>query len=250
MLTDFRNQIKEALTKRSEAVLPGVIWLIPVVFIFTLLFCLFSVYIVPSDKPADFNFQEGGTITAMSAIYLTLAAGFALAANLINIRWTGKQNWLWTILFLGFAFLAFDELMQFHERFDTLVMERLLPDIQFKGWNDLVVILYGVAAVPIMFLLLPKLLKYRHMLEIFIVGFVFYTIHTFIDSVQETATFTIVIFEESAKLLSVSFLSLGSLMGLIGNIWEYVPTHSTEKISSEENQLIETSGLQIETVKT
>lgn len=222
MIKNFREQINDALKLRREKDSPRVLWLILTVFFFTVTYCILAVYAVPSDKPPDFNFQEGGAITALSAIYLTLACGFAIGSNLLHKRAVGKYQLLWTILAFGFAFLAFDELLQFHERADRLFFERIFSESAFSGWNDLIVIMYGVIAIPVMIYLLPALLRYRFVLELFVISFLFYALHTTIDSVQETSTLTTIIFEESAKLLSVSLLMLGSFTGFFANVRQYV----------------------------
>ncbi len=220
MIKEFAIQLKDALKARKRAVLPAIRWMIPAVAIFTLLFCVSAVYLVPGDKPANLHFQEGGAITAMSAIFLALACGFAIASNLIYLRIKGKHQLLWIIMALGFGFLAFDELLMFHERVGRIVIERIMPQTVFRNWNDVIVIMYGVIAVPLMILLLPRLLKYRLVLELFVVGFLFYAVHTFIDSTTEPKTLTSDILEESAKLFSVAFLALGSFTGFIGNVWQ------------------------------
>ncbi|MDH3530024.1 MAG: hypothetical protein OEQ28_10695 [Acidobacteriota bacterium] len=199
------------------------------VAVFTFLFCIFSVYVVPGDKPPEFNFQEGGAVTALSAIYLTLSCAFAYAANLIHFRKTGSHQILWLILAAGFAFLAFDELMQFHERFGRIVIDRIIPRTFFRNWNDAIVILYGFIALPIMVLLLPKILKYRMVIELFAVSFAFYVIHTAIDSIVDPPTLTSNILEESAKLFSTAFMFLGAYAGLLGNTWLYIGEPDSRK---------------------
>ena len=215
---NYKQQIKEALNSRKSGRGQGCHWLVIAISLFTFVYCISSVIVVPGDKAPDFNFQEGGAITALSAVYLSLACGFSIACALIYKKVNASINWLWVILALGFGFLAFDELLQFHERFDRLVFERLISKDIFSGWNDAIVVMYGVIAIPVMIVLLPKILKYRMVLELFALSFCFYFVHTFIDSVQEEATFSIVVVEESAKLFSVAFLALGSFVGLMNVI--------------------------------
>ena len=63
---------------------------------------------------------------------------------------------------------------------------------------------------------LPDILRYRMVLELFVVAFVFYVLHTVIDSTQEPYTTTSVILEESAKLFCGTFLALGAFIGFLG----------------------------------
>ena len=84
------------------------------------------------------------------------------------------------------------------------------------SWNDVIVILYGVVALPVVLALLPDILRYRMVLELFVIAFVFYVLHTLIDSTQEPYTTTSVILEESAKLFCGAFLALGAFIGFLG----------------------------------
>ena len=242
----FRQRLKDAIRVRRRAKLPNIGWLVLGMAALTVLYCFLAIYLVPSNKPPDFNFQEGGAVTALSAIYLASACGLAIAANLIHRRAEGRHQWFWTILAGGLAFLAFDELLQFHERVDRLVIERLLPEAGFQSWNDLIVVIYGLVAVLIMFFLLPALLKYRMVPELFAVAFIFYAIHTLIDSVQTTSTLTSIVLEESAKLVSVAFLALGTLAGFLGNLRAFVKVPADKQILSEP----ETARLPSDSLKT
>ncbi len=236
MIKNFRKEIKEAIRHRQETDFPSIFRVVPVVVIFTFLYCLMSVYVVPPGKPPDFNFQEEGAMTALSMLYLSMACSFAIGSNLIHIRAKGRHQWVWTILALGFAFLAFDELLQFHERFGRIVIDQIIPRMFFRNWNDAIVVIYGVIAVPVMLMLLPGLLRYRKVFELFVIAFIFYAIHTFIDSTQEPATLTSIIFEESAKLFSVAFLAMASFTGLLTNVWHFSEAEKTSVKSSTVEQ--------------
>lgn len=236
MLKDFRKNLKNALRIRRNAELPGFGWLVPAAVVFTFIYCVLAIFLVPGDKPPEFNFQEGGMIMALSAITLAAAAGFALTADLIHFRDTGKHQWLWLIFAAGFVYLSFDELVQFHERADNLVLERIFPPEIFQNWNDMIVVMYGVIAIPVVFVLLPTLLKYRHVPEMFFVAFVFYAIHTFIDSTQDPATLTSQIFEESAKAFSTVFLLLGAFNGVLANIGQNSDLAAKANVELEKNE--------------
>ncbi len=57
-------------------------------------------------------------------------------------------------------------------------------------------------------------------LEMFAIAFVFYGIHTFIDSTAEPRTSASAMLEESAKLLSGAFLVIGTFIGFVGVLWK------------------------------
>ena len=65
------------------------------------------------------------------------------------------------------------------------------------------------------------------LLEMFTVGFLFYILHTYIDSTNEPRTVTSAIFEESSKLYCVMFLALGAIAGFIGEISALAPRDSS-----------------------
>ncbi len=230
MTKNYRKQIRESLSSRRHAMLPGMVPLLSTVVIFTAFYCVLAVYAVPSDKPPEFNFQdESGAVTALSALFMALACGFAIASNAIHLRSRGSHQWLWVIFAAGLAFLAFDEVSQIHERFGRIVTKSVIPLEIFRNWNDAIVISYGVVALPLALLLLPRLLRYRIVPEAFAAAFLFYAIHTLIDSTQEPPTLTSIILEESAKLFSAAFLAIGTFAGLIGNIWKYAEMGSEGK---------------------
>lgn len=229
MFRDFRKKIDGALRERREAGEWEFYRLIPFAAAFTFFYCVAAVYLVPAGKPPEFNFQEGGMIAALSVVCLALGAGLALAAALIRFRTRGKYDNLWLIVAAGFLFLAFDEVLQFHERADRLVFEKIISPEIFQNWNDLIVAAYGGVALLVMAALLPRILSYRAVPETFAAAFVFYAIHTLIDSMQTSATLQSQIFEESAKAFSVVFLALGALAGLSGNLRRYVSAGASEE---------------------
>ena len=110
-----------------------------------------------------------------------------------------------------------DELLEFHERFGRYLDGRHLTGLasSFRGWNDIVVIAYGIAALVGLVFFLPTALKYPRFLELIGVAFFFYLIHTVIDSTQEPPTTTSVVLEESAKLLSSAMLAVTQYVGVL-----------------------------------
>ncbi len=82
---------------------------------------------------------------------------------------------------LGFGFLALDELIGFHERLGIIIGYYAYSSV-FRNWNDVIVILYGVIALPFIVVFLSHIMRHRMLLELFIVAFIFYSLHTLIDS--------------------------------------------------------------------
>ncbi|NOY66307.1 MAG: hypothetical protein GXP13_02710 [Gammaproteobacteria bacterium] len=219
MNKSFRNNLREAIIYRKQADLPRIAFIIVAVVIFTLSYISYSIYFTPRGKSIEYHFiSESGAITALSVIFLSMACSFSIGSLVINIRLKGRHVLLWTIMATGFGILAFDELLQFHENFGYFI-GHYVDSGSFRNWNDIIVILYGVIALPIIAVLLPGIMRHRMLLELFAIGFLFYAIHTAIDSMYEPRTTGSVIFEESAKLFSVSFLALGTFVGFVGTIW-------------------------------
>ena len=88
-----------------------------------------------------------------------------------------------------------------------------------RRWNDIIVLLYGIVALSIALVLLPDILRYKMLLELFVIAFIFYAIHTLIDSTQDPRTTVSAILEESAKLFCCTFLALGTFIGFLGIFW-------------------------------
>ncbi|MCP4747415.1 MAG: hypothetical protein GY874_14930 [Desulfobacteraceae bacterium] len=224
MVKRFSAHLREAMIYRRQTKLPNVVLIFSIVTTCILAYILLALIAIPSDAPREFNFiSEKGAITVLSAILLSMASAFSMASLMMLVRAKDRHIWLWIIMTFGFAFLAFDELLQFHERAGRILDNYIGPGM-FRTWDDVVVILYGVIALPIMVALLPNLIRFRMVIEIFAVSFLFYGIHTLIDSTQEPRTTMSVILEESAKLFSVEFLAIGAFVGYLGIVWNFAPS--------------------------
>ena len=224
MIHRFRDRLREAVIHQRQMKIPNVSLIIAIAVACTLAFILIATVIIPPDATrAFYSIGEHGPITALSAILLAMASTFSLASIVVLVRANNRHIWLWIIMTLGFAFFAFDELLTLHERAGAIIERYAAPGI-FRNWNDVIVILYGVAALPIMVALLPNLMRYRIVIELFAVAFVFYGIHTLIDATQEPRTVTSAILEESCKLFSVEFLAIGAFVGFLGVLWNCAPS--------------------------
>lgn len=188
--------------------------------VYTLLFILLAILLHPEGKTLDYHFySERGLVTAMSAIYLAMASAFSLGTIVVHIRTNVADIWPWVIMTVGFLFLALDETAQFHERLGVLIGDEVDSGM-FRNWNDVIVILYGFIALPVVVVLMPSLLRYRVTIELFLLAFVFYVIHTLVDSTQDPSTTLSIIIEESAKLYCGAFLALSMFFSFLGALWK------------------------------
>lgn len=162
----------------------------------------------------EFHFvEERGAVTALSAILLAMAAALSAATAFLARTESKSHVMLWTLFAGGFLFLSLDELMQFHERVGYWLDDRVAL-ASFRGWNDLVVIAYGIVALPVAAILMPKILSYPRLVEMLGTAFTFYAFHTLIDTLQEPPTTVSIIIEESSKVLCAGFLVLTAFTGL------------------------------------
>lgn len=219
---DFSTALKAALAERkalgtNRFITYGVV----LAAIATGVYIVLSILIAPSYEPAE-QFTEGGTITALSSVYLAMAGAAALAGFYLLSDRPGIGKFFWLIAGLGLAFLSLDELVQIHERIDMIVSSTSIgaPET-FRNWNDLVVILYGVGGLAIGLAFLPELLRIPRVLEMYATGFAFYLVHTVIDTVTTNPTPLTIICEESAKLMCVMMLLLASITAVTAMIDAY-----------------------------
>lgn len=181
-------------------------------------YIVLAVVLVPPNEPDPaFNFvDERGAVTALSAVFLAAGCAFAFATFLFQTSPDRMVQGVWLLATVALGFLVLDELLQFHERAGNLI-ERFLPSgpSGVRGWNDVVVILYGVIAIPVGLALLPVLARYPIFLKTMVAAFVFYVIHTATDSLAEPETFTSLVIEESAKLYCSALIALACLSALL-----------------------------------
>ena len=216
MRKSYGIRVREALGERRDVEINGVWWIVALVVAATIGYIVLALIVIPGDEPREYHFiNEDGAVTALSAFYLVTAAAFSIC-TFVSLREVGDSNGkIWLLFAAGFSFLAFDEMLLFHERVGAFV-DRFSESGEFRSWNDIVVILYGTIAILIMVVIFPALLRWRLVLEMFGTAFVFYGVHTLIDSVSEPPTTWSVILEESAKLMCGAFLVLGSFCGFVG----------------------------------
>ena len=134
-----------------------------------------------------------------------------------------KQSLFVEVVLLGNLFRIFvvDELLEFHELIGGIV-GRVSSSGAFRSWNDIVVIVYGIAALPIIAVILPEIIRFPRVLRMFAIAFGFYVFHTLIDSISDPPTLGSVIAEEACKLLCGAFLASGSFVGFANVVWKHI----------------------------
>jgi len=181
-----------------------------------------SLVAAPGDRPM-FHFGEDGAVTALSTVFMAMAAALALAVFYLRLADWSSGVLFWLVLAAGFAFLAIDEQLMLHERGGALLEETALGTPEtFRNWNDLIVIAYGAVALAFGALFAREILRCRTFALLFGIAFAFYAVHTGIDAVLSSDVAWKDAPEESAKLFCALFLFLAvcarfvSLAGALG----------------------------------
>jgi hypothetical protein len=237
LLHSYLAAVSDALSHRRELRVPGLNLVIAGMCSLILAYLTLAVLIRIPTGMLEFHFvNERGAVTARSAILLAMAAALSLASAFLARTQSRSHVILWVLFSSGFLFLSLDELLQFHERVGYWLDDRVaLP--AFRGWNDLVVIAYGMVALPVAACMLPKILSYPRLAEMLATAFAFYVFHTVIDTLQEPPTSASIILEESAKVLCAGFLVLTAFTGLArlaGSVESATQSTSTNPKTSDQ----------------
>lgn len=207
---------RSLLAQRKEIRIPSTNCLIGLL-VASVLFYIFLAVLVGPENRRELHFRsEEGAITALSAIFLAMASGFAGVSFFLSPPETKMSRYFWLIAALGLGFLSLDELLGFHERVDDWITVIIGDSQTFRNWNDLIVIGYGLIAIPVFIFFLPEIFRYPQIAETLAVAFLFFCIHTAIDSIQEPPTTLSVILEESAKLFSTAFFATSMFISILG----------------------------------
>lgn len=167
-----------------------------------------SIIFSPISDPV-FHFGEDGAITALSSVIMAMSGAIAAIIFYLRIPDLNFGSLFWLALSAGCIFLSLDEQLMFHERSGHLIESGIGESTFFRNWNDLIVIGYGIIALAIAALFGREILKCRIFAVFFATAFVFYVIHTGIDSIVPNSFVWKDIPEESAKLMCVFALFLG-----------------------------------------
>ena len=217
----FLNNIHAFYEERKRFFKPEIIVFSIITIAATFIFICFSVLLHPDGAKFSYHFfLEEGSITISSATSLSIACLLAYACFFMKSSLDKRQKIFFLILALALTYLALDEVMQFHEKLGEYFhnyrfMRKITHLLQIRGWNDMVVIIYGIAALPVLIYFLPKIVQLPFVAEYFTVAFICYIIHTSLDAFVEPPTTPSQIIEESMKLCTSVFLVLGLISVLI-----------------------------------
>ncbi len=223
-IASYVQSVRSALKSRKLIVAPSLARVCLPVALVLLVILVCCVFIAP-EADVDFHFrEEEGIVTTLSAISLSMASGFAGACFLTEGKpGHGLRLW-WLLTCLGFFFFACDELLRFHEHAGTYVRQHMFgrPTHFFRNWNDLIVILYGVVALPVIGFFFPRILRLPLHMELLAVAFLAYCVHTGVDVLPHGDGFVGRIMssipssipEESAKLFASTFFAVAMLNAL------------------------------------
>jgi len=163
------------------------------------------------------HFIEGGLITWLNALQLLLTAVIALAVfgkRLKQARVAGESARFWLLVSVGSLFLAFDEVLTFHESLGQFLRESHLPRLPLlNGWGDAVLLVYGIVVLLICWRYRRELLADPQSFRFLALGALFLVISELDDffGVHEgRERFWWSVTEESFKLMG-----FGALLGAV-----------------------------------
>jgi len=216
MITMFQRRYREALAQRSQVTLPNLIKPLVLLAIGTLVYLGIAVMIAPENQPGRNFIREGGMVTTLSAIFLALASVFSgISIKLLRER-KDLLRFFWLLATASFAFLFLDELIGFHEMTGRYLDPAVGVPEGFRRWDDIVVIIYGIIALFVMAGFLPEIFRYPRVMELMGVAFLFYFIHTLVDSISVPRTDLSAIIEESAKVFCAEYLAISMFVAMLG----------------------------------
>ena len=217
-LSTYTEAITASFEERERSHTAPIILFVALLLLYWAVFVGIALWTGTEAKPHK-QFLERGSVTAMSAIFLAMASGLALACFILRFKSKDFGRWFWLLLFLGFLFLALDELLQFHERVGIIISKSIVgPTTSFRSWDDVIVIGYGVVALVPLVVFLPEVLRFFRVAELLGVGLGLYATTTAIDSLVLGSASSKVIPEESVKLLSDGFFALALLAALLAMV--------------------------------
>jgi hypothetical protein len=177
----------------------------------------------PNGTALPYNFKsERGSITLLSSGMFLVAACLA-GFTLLTVRAErGRPRMLWFALTAAMAYFAIDEVMGFHEAAGELLDENV-PKGPFRTYNDVVVIVYGLIAVPLALLLWREVVRYQRLLTMLLIAGVLYVGTSSVDTLTADATATSTVIEEGIKVCCSTYFALSMLTGLVAARWMYRP---------------------------
>lgn len=216
MISMFKSSYREALSQRAQLTAPDLTKPLVLLAVATLVYLGIAVLIAPADQPGRYFIKEGGMVTTLSAIFLALASIFAGISFKLSRKRKDLLRFFWLLSTVGFAFLFLDELIGFHEMTGRYLDPTVGVPEGFRRWDDIVVIIYGIIALIFMAGFLPEIFRYPRVMGMMGVAFIFYFIHTLVDSISVPRTDLSAIIEESAKIFCVEYLAIAMFVAQIG----------------------------------
>ncbi len=219
-LTNVQTELRAGIAEHQATVGRRMIPLSIGLSVLVAVYIVIAIFLIPPNESRDFNFvNERGAITALSAMFLAMACGFSCASFLISVGLPRAVRCFWLIVSVALAFLVLDELLEFHERIgdrlDRIDLLGWTSSGMIRGWNDVIVILYGVVALPLGLFILPTMARFPSFVKLICIAFSCYVVHTTIDTLVQPPTTPSVVCEESAKLYCSLFIALACLSGLL-----------------------------------
>lgn len=197
-LESVRSSYREGLAEPRLPVVARAIWLYSAV----LLLCVIGWLVGPEQKP-HLVFREGAPADGLSAALLFTTAMIAWAAWLTGPERWRNGNWFWGASALGLVFLVVDERFQLHERLYKIGLREFYgdPPLGLKNWNDLALIVYGLAAGVLLLLALPAIVRHRAFRVFLGAALACFLAHTALDVLLPREPFSTAV-EETFKLLA------------------------------------------------
>ncbi len=216
MWNTIKTGFEKAHAARSEYERAPVSGFVIAVVVLIGLYVVASIFVRPGEAATDFNFvDERGTVTALSAVLLASGAAFALSAFLLASKECLKTRVFWILAAAALGVLALDELLEFHERIGDRIDALGIATGPVRHWNDVIVIAYGFFALGFLCYFFSTIVRFPRFVELLAVAFMFFMLHTTVDSLVEPPTVLSVIVEESCKLYCSAFVSLSFLIGML-----------------------------------
>ena len=216
--TPQRDRIM-GLLRRGAHPHPGFGWTVLAVITFVECFLVVAVVVGAGDGRYA-EFREGHSVGVLTALFHGMTAALAWACLMISWRnGRPRSRWFWTLMTIGFLFFGLDEMLEFHERAGNTLSDSFGDAGIFRNWNDVVVLLYGVAGLSFVLTFRREILRFPRFAEMLVLGFVFYGLSSGIDSVFDAGALKNVP-EESAKLLAAAFFSLAGMAALLSIVAE------------------------------
>lgn len=215
MKFNFQN-IKSSLHQRKQIRIASVRRVIIFTVIFLIIYLVLALVFAPENKRHLHFDSERGAITVLSAIMLAMSSFFAGGSFLLLYKIGRFVSLFWLLIGVGFGYLAIDELFEIHEKLCSWIDNSAIGPTQiFRNWNDVIVIIYCIAAVLVLTYFLSEVLRYPLFAEIQSTALILFFIHTIIDTTQQRSPANIIL-EESAKIFSSTFFAISMYVGFLG----------------------------------